>query len=65
MPVDIITLTIAIASESDMIISCMESTAKSDMLINTYTKIIIGSPITIALGRFLMDTHFVIPGIIN
>lgn len=44
------------ASESDMIISCMESTANSDMLISAYTKIIIGSPITIALGRFLMDT---------
>ena len=54
MPADISALTIAIASESDMIISCMESTVKKDMLISTYTKIIIGSPITIALGRFLI-----------
>lgn len=50
---NIITLTTAIASESDTIMSCMESIAKNDMLISKYTTIIIGSPSMIALGRFL------------
>ena len=53
VPGDIITLTIAIASELDVMISGMESTVKIDKLISMYTIIIIGSPITIALGRFL------------
>ena len=51
--------TIAIASELDATISCIESTEKSDMLISTYTKIIIGSPITIALGRFLIKYNHI------
>ena len=59
-PVDI-TLTTAIASESDTVMSCMESIANNEMLISKYTTIIIGSPIIIALGRFLINAHIHIP----
>jgi len=48
-------LTIAIASESELIISCKESTVNSDRLISRYTTIIIGSPIIIALGKVLIN----------
>ena len=52
-----IMLTIAIASESDAIMSCMESIANNEMLISEYTTIIIGIPIIIALGRFLINAY--------
>ena len=52
-----IMLTIAIASESDTIMSCMESIANNEMLISKYTTIIIGIPIIIALGRFLINAY--------